>query len=59
VARLARIDPALLHPVKHRTAQAQADLMMIRARASLVRAEGVGQHGARAVEVLRRTPARL
>jgi transposase len=38
LARLARIDPQLLHPVKHRSAQAQADLMMIRARASLVRA---------------------
>src|ERR1044071_2874419 len=38
LARLARIDPALLSPVKHRSAQAQADLMMIRARAGLVRA---------------------
>jgi transposase len=33
LARLARIDPELLYPVKHRNAQAQADLMMIRARA--------------------------
>ncbi len=33
LARLARIDPELLYPVKHRSAQAQADLMMIRARA--------------------------
>jgi len=38
LARLARIDPKLLYPVKHRSAQAQADLMMIRARAGLVRA---------------------
>jgi transposase len=38
LARLARIDPALLCPVKHRSAQAQADLTMIRARAGLVRA---------------------
>jgi transposase len=37
LARLARIDPELLSPVKHRSAQAQADLMMIRARAGLVR----------------------
>ncbi len=36
LARLARIDPELLYPVKHRSAQ--ADLMMIRARAGLVRA---------------------
>jgi hypothetical protein len=28
LARLARIDPALLYPVRHRSAQAQADLMM-------------------------------
>jgi transposase len=38
LARLARIDPQLLCPVKHRSAQAQADLSMIRARAGLVRA---------------------
>jgi transposase len=38
LARLARIDPELLYPVKHRSAQAQADLMTIRARAGLVRA---------------------
>ena len=38
LARLARIDPELLCPVKHRSAQAQADLTMIRARAGLVRA---------------------
>jgi transposase len=38
LARLARIDAELLYPVKHRSRQAQADLMMIRARAGLVRA---------------------
>ncbi len=38
LARLARIDPQLLCPVKHRSAKAQADLTMIRARAGLVRA---------------------
>src|SRR5215468_2149909 len=38
LARLARIDPELLSPVKHRSAQAQADLTVIRARAALVRA---------------------
>ena len=38
LARLARIDPQLLSPVKHRSAQAQADLMTIRARAGVVRA---------------------
>jgi transposase len=38
LARLARIDPELLYPVKHRSGQAQADLTLIRARAGLVRA---------------------
>src|SRR5207302_2966392 len=38
LARLARIDPELLSPVKHRSAKAQADLTVIRARAGLVRA---------------------
>ena len=38
LARLARIDPQLLCPVKHRSAKAQADLTAIRARAGLVRA---------------------
>jgi transposase len=38
LARLARIDPELLYPVKHRSAKAQADLTVIRARAGLVRA---------------------
>jgi transposase len=38
LARLARIDPQLLSPVQHRSAQAQADLTVIRARAGLVRA---------------------
>ena len=38
LAGLARIDPQLLCPVKHRSAKAQADLTVIRARAGLVRA---------------------
>ena len=38
LARLARIDPQLLSPVKHRSAKAQAHLTVIRARAGLVRA---------------------
>src|SRR6476469_9519460 len=36
LARLARLDPKLLYPVKHRSVQ--ADLTVIRARAGLVRA---------------------
>jgi len=38
LARLARIDPELLYPVKHRSVRAQADLTLIRGRAGLVRA---------------------
>jgi len=38
LARLARIDPQLLCPVKHRSAKAQGDMTVIRARAGVVRA---------------------
>jgi transposase len=38
LARLARVDPQLLRPIRHRGEQAQADLMTIRIRASLVEA---------------------
>jgi transposase len=36
LARLARIDPGLLGPVRHRSVQAQIQLTVIRARAALV-----------------------
>src|SRR6476659_3416917 len=38
LARLARIDPERWCPGEHRSAQAQADRMMMRARGGLVRA---------------------
>ncbi|MGB4785483.1 MAG: transposase, partial [Candidatus Acidiferrum sp.] len=38
LARLARIDPQLLRPIRHRSAKAQGDLMVIRVRAALVEA---------------------
>src|SRR3990170_3792185 len=38
LARLARLDPKLLSPIHHRNPQAQADLAVLRARDSLVRA---------------------
>jgi transposase len=41
LARLARIDPQLLCPVKYRSAKAQADLTLIRAQAGLVRARAL------------------
>ncbi len=37
LARLARIDPALLSPIHHRSPKAQADLAVIRSRDALVR----------------------
>jgi transposase len=46
LARLVRIDPQLLCPVRHRSAEAQADLTVIRARAALVRTRTVSRSGA-------------
>ena len=37
LGRLARLDPALLKPIRHRGPQAQADLALLRARDGLVR----------------------
>jgi transposase len=47
LARLARVDPKLLSPVRHRGEQAQADLGVIRARALLVKARTELINGAR------------
>jgi transposase len=47
LARLARIDPELLSPIRHRSAQAQGDLMVIRARAVLVEARTMLVNAAR------------
>jgi transposase len=38
LARLARVDPALLAPIRHRGEEAQGDLAVVRARAALVEA---------------------
>lgn len=38
LARLARVDPELLHPIRHRSEQGQGHLMIIRVRAALVEA---------------------
>jgi len=37
-ARVARLDPALLSPIRHRSLEAQADLAVLRAREQLVNA---------------------
>jgi len=47
LARLARIDPELLSPVQHRSAQAQLHLTEIRARAGLVSARTALANAAR------------
>jgi transposase len=47
LARLARIDPALLGPVRHRSAKAQLHLTVIRARAKLVSARTAMVNAAR------------
>src|ERR1700691_1870464 len=52
LARLARIDPKLLYPVRHRSAKAQAYLTVIRARAGLVRARTPLVNTARATRSL-------
>jgi transposase len=38
LARLARMDPALLRPIRHRSEEAQSDLRIIRSRAALIEA---------------------
>ena len=58
LARLARVDPKLLSPIRHRGAEAQADLAVIRARAELMEvrtglinsARGLGETDGRAAE---------
>jgi transposase len=53
LARLARIDPELLGPVRHRSAKAQIHLSVIRARAEIGECTNrAGECGARIGEVL-------
>ena len=49
LARLARVDPQLLHPIRHRGEQAQADLAVLRARDGLVRARRLAINVARSL----------
>ena len=37
IARLARVDPTLLHPIQHSSEQAQRDLLQVKLRDNLVR----------------------
>jgi hypothetical protein len=60
LARLARIDPELLYPVKHRSVRAQADLALIRGpRWAGAGTHGACQHGSRAGQELRGAAARM
>jgi transposase len=47
LARLARVDPQLLRPIRHRSEQAQMDLMQIRVRAELVEMRTAAVNAAR------------
>jgi transposase len=59
LARLARVDPELLGPIQHRSARAQADLIMIRASRPGAGADSVDQCSAGPDEVLWGTVAEL
>ncbi len=64
LARLARVDPKLLRPIRHRGESAQADLAVIRARAELMESRGrddqlrtgIGEADGRTAEEVRRRP---
>lgn len=47
LARLAKVDPELLRPIRHRSEEAQASLLAIRVRASLVEARTMLVNAAR------------
>ena len=49
LARLARLDPALLSPIHHRSPQAQADLAVLRSRDAIVRSRTQLINHARAI----------
>jgi transposase len=57
LARLARLDPALLSPIHHRSPQAQADLAVLRSRDALVRSRTLLINHAR--DIVKSTGARL
>jgi transposase len=40
LARIGRLDPALLYPLRHRSPEASADLTVLRSRSALVKARG-------------------
>ena len=40
LARIGRLDPTLLYPLRHRSPEASADLTVLRSRSALVKARG-------------------
>jgi transposase len=59
LARLGRLDTALLRPIEHRGEAAQRDLALLRARDTLVRARDAHQQRARTGEGKRYAPSEL
>jgi len=59
LARLARIDPELLYPVKHRSAQASRSHDDSGTGRAGARPDGAGQHGSWTGQELRRAAARM
>ena len=57
LARLARLDPALLSPIHHRSPEAQADLAVLRSRDAIVRSRTLLINHARSI--VKSTGARL
>jgi transposase len=49
LARLARLDPALLSPIHHRSPQAQSDLAVLRSRDAIIRARTLLINHARSI----------
>ena len=49
LARLARLDPALLSPIHHRSPQAQADLAVLRSRDAIIRSRTLLINHARSI----------
>jgi transposase len=47
LAQMARVDPRLLRPIRHRSEQAQTDLMKIRVRARLIEMRTIAVNSAR------------
>jgi transposase len=47
LAQMARVDPRLLRPIRHRSEQAQTDLMKVRVRARLVEMRTIAVNSAR------------